>query len=295
MALAEKLNYEIHGRQNGETILMLHGLLSSRNHWLPNLPALTQSFQVVAPDLPAHGRSPAPRDARCYRLDALVAMLDDLRKELILDSWHLVGQSFGAGLVLHYALTHPEATRTITITNANRALLPSLSSAERTDLAERVARLVALGAEQLRREPVHPRFARFYPNYLRHILTEDAENIDPLGFALLLRSASPDLSARENLGQIQCPMLLVNGHRERKFQPVRNWIAENHQQIEIVDLDGGHSINIENAPEFDQTLLSFLAAYGAHPYRNSCSCSERRRIQIIGNQQLKESKQRRCI
>ena len=57
------------------------------------------------------------------------------------------------------------------------------------------------------------------------------------------------------------PTLLINGRHEHRFQPLRNWIEANVPMIGIVDLDGGHSINIENAEGFDAAALHFLKPY----------------------------------
>ena len=265
MAAPVRLHYEVHGPEDADCILMVHGILSSRNHWKPNLPALTQSYRVVTLDLPAHGLSPAPLDPTFYEVDTIVGMVDDIRTELGISRWHIVGQSFGAGIALHYALAHPKAIKTVSITNANRALLPSLTPAGHADLSERIERLETLGAAQLRKEPVHPRFARYFPDEMRRLLSEDADQIDPFGFARLLGSAVPTLTTRDRLGEIKSPMLLVNGMRERRFQPIRDWIKNTHPQIRVVDLDGGHSINIENASGSDHALLSFLAASSSPP------------------------------
>lgn len=40
-------------------LLLVQGLLSSRNHWLPNTDALRSRFRLVIAELPGHGRSSA--------------------------------------------------------------------------------------------------------------------------------------------------------------------------------------------------------------------------------------------
>jgi len=260
MATSIQLNYETHGPSDAPCILMVHGILSSRNHWKPNLPTLKRSYRVAALDLPAHGLSPAPDDPSFYEISAIVAKIEEIRLTLGIGTWDIVGQSFGAGIALHYTLNHPTVVRTCTITNANRALLPPLTSPERAGLMERAAKLTTLGAAQLRQEAVHPRFARYFPEDMRRLLSEDAEQINPIGYAHLLRTALAELSVRDKLKQITCPMLLINGQRERKFQAIRHWLSEAHPQIKIADLDGGHSINIENPTGFNRALMSFLNA-----------------------------------
>jgi pimeloyl-ACP methyl ester carboxylesterase len=54
------------------------------------------------------------------------------------------------------------------------------------------------------------------------------------------------------------PTLLVNGKRERRFQPVRDWLEQTHRNIQIVDLDGGHSVNVECPDAFNRVATAFL-------------------------------------
>ena len=62
-------HYEVHpGR--GPHLLLVHGMLSSRAQWLPNLAALAAVCRPVTLELWGHGRSPAPADPAAYHPDA---------------------------------------------------------------------------------------------------------------------------------------------------------------------------------------------------------------------------------
>jgi pimeloyl-ACP methyl ester carboxylesterase len=73
------LHYEIHG-ESGPFILLVHGVLSSRAQWLPNVPALSQSFRPVVTELLGHGRSPAPEDPAAYAPSAYVGYFEQIRE-----------------------------------------------------------------------------------------------------------------------------------------------------------------------------------------------------------------------
>ena len=53
------------------------------------------------------------------------------------------------------------------------------------------------------------------------------------------------------------PSLLVNGRWESRFQPDRDFAARTIPGIRVVDLEAGHSVNIEAAPGFEEALLAF--------------------------------------
>lgn len=238
-------------------LLMVHGFLSSRRQWLPNA-ALSQHFRRVRIDLPGHGDTPPPRGAGEACPEFLVRQFDRLRQALGIGRWHLCGHSFGAGLTLRYALDFPDHCGGLVFTNANAALRGALTDAEREAYATQQADLRAHGAPALARMRYHPRHARGLDPALQAQLVADAGKVDPEGFALLLEHVLPRLSVRERLTELQVPVLLVNGRRERRFQPLRHWLAETRPEIRILDLDGGHSVNLDCAPDFTSAVQDFL-------------------------------------
>ncbi|MBW0112603.1 alpha/beta fold hydrolase, partial [Pseudonocardia sp. KRD-182] len=64
----------------GEPLLLLHGIGSTHDDFAALRPRLDARYQVLAPDLPGHGRS-APLDRRptvAAIADAIEADLDDM-------------------------------------------------------------------------------------------------------------------------------------------------------------------------------------------------------------------------
>lgn len=241
-------------------LLLVHGLLSSCNHWRANREALSRRFRLIWVDLPGHGLSPPGPTHDALRPWHLVATLEEIRTTLGIDRWAVCGQSFGAGLTLRYALTHPERVTAQIFTNAGTALRPPLGPEDMRALADRVATLRAGGAAALRQERFHPRFAKRFPLQDRNLLSRDADGIDAAAFADLLEAALPHLSVRDVLPRTQVPTLLINGYRERAFQPLRAWAEDALDGLTVVDLDGGHSINIEHPDGFNTAVLRFLQA-----------------------------------
>ena len=71
-------------------------------------------------------------------------------------------------------------------------------------------------------------------------------------------SHSGGWSVIDRLHQLVMPMLLINGRFERKFQPIVDDVRQLAPDIEIVHLDGGHSVNIAQPAAFDATVLDFV-------------------------------------
>lgn len=88
-------------RGAGKPLILVHGLGSSRNAWRFNTLALAQHRQLVLPDLPGHGESPAEADSGTFAglARSFAAWLDAEG----LAGADLVGSSMGARLVLEMA------------------------------------------------------------------------------------------------------------------------------------------------------------------------------------------------
>jgi 3-oxoadipate enol-lactonase len=51
------INYELHGQRQGQTLLLLPGLLGALSQWQRFLPALAPHYRLLLVDLRGHGRS----------------------------------------------------------------------------------------------------------------------------------------------------------------------------------------------------------------------------------------------
>lgn len=254
------LHIDAEAEDGRPALLLVHGFLSSRNHWRPNR-RLSEEFRLVAIDLPAHGLSPAPRSEAGARPEALVHAIEAVRQRLNISRWNICGQSFGAALTLRYALTFPDRVIAQIFTNANGALREAWSASQYDRNLAQIHEIQEEGHAAMRRMAYHPSHARRFPPDLREILTRDADATDVNGIALLLEQAMPRLSVRDTLGELRVPTLLVNGAWEKRFQPARQWLSRAHPHIAVEDLQGGHSINIECPEAFNAAASLFLAGH----------------------------------
>ena len=52
--------------------------------------------------------------------------------------------------------------------------------------------------------------------------------------------------------------MLANGIYEKRFQNDADAIRDKFQNVKVVDLPGGHAVNIEAAAEFNEAVLNFF-------------------------------------
>jgi pimeloyl-ACP methyl ester carboxylesterase len=250
---------EIHGQGSLPPLLLVHGFLSSRAQWRPNLEGLTAFCRPVILELWGHGRSPTPDDPEAYSAKSYITIFEKIRGQLDVERWFLFGQSFGAGLTLRYALMHPDRIEGQIFTNSVSGLS---HTREGTDDA-RSRHALALekgGVDAIEALPYHPRHARRFAPELKTEMLQDASRVSPRGIANAIRYTVPTLSVAQDLGRTTVPTLLVNGTWDKAFQPLRQLATERLPSLQVVDLEGGHSINAEAPERFNEEVRRFLVS-----------------------------------
>jgi pimeloyl-ACP methyl ester carboxylesterase len=255
--------FEVHPGE-GPPLLLVHGMLSSRAQWLPNLEALRAVSTPVVVELYGHARSPSPEDPAAYHPEAYGEAFERIREGLGAERWFVLGQSLGAALTGRYAIERPERVIAQILTNSNSAfaeegwaerIRPALHSFQQAALAE--------GPRALERMPVHPRHAKRLAPEVRAALLEDAARHDPRGIALTavettLHSALGPLMARNRV-----PSLLVCGRHDRSFASQRERALREMRGLELELLDGGHAVNLDAPEGFNACVRAFIRKHAS--------------------------------
>src|SRR6201997_5908461 len=115
-----KTFYREAGSAGAPTILLLHGFPTSSHMFRDLIPALADSYHVVAPDLPGFGFSDAP-DRRHFRytFENLAKVIDSFTQTIGLDRFAIYVFDYGAPVGLRLALAHPERVTAIISQNGN--------------------------------------------------------------------------------------------------------------------------------------------------------------------------------
>lgn len=257
--------FEVHDHGHGPHLLLLHGFLSSRAQWRPNLDGLTRFCRPVLVELLGHGRSPAPDDPAAYTIDSYLSAFEEIRGRVGAERWVVCGQSFGAGLIVQYALRHSDRVTGLIFTNSLSAMTPKGNAEREAQQRARVEAIRSGGREGLESIRIHPRHAKRLPEDAKRELVADAAGISLDGVIHSWQTTSPHLSVVDVLGGVTVPSLLVNGVFEKKFQPMRDEALRLLPSLQVVDLEGGHSVNMEAAEGFNGAVASFLGRLAAAP------------------------------
>ena len=125
----QQVFYREAGQKDSPVLLLLHGFPSSSHMFRDLMPALADTYRVLAPDLPGFGFSDAPDRAEfAYTFESLTDVIDRFTETLGLDRYAVYVFDYGAPVGLRLALRHPERVTAIISQNGN-AYVEGLSEA----------------------------------------------------------------------------------------------------------------------------------------------------------------------
>ena len=104
----ENIYYEVDGK--GTPVVLIHGWSLNLRMWDPQVPALKDHFRVIRYDRRGFGRSSGSEDVTWDAAD-LNALLDHLG----VTAAHLLGNSQGGRVALHFARDYPDRVLSITL------------------------------------------------------------------------------------------------------------------------------------------------------------------------------------
>ena len=185
----------------GPTVVLVHGLGSRDEHWLPAARLLARDHRVVMVDLPGHGASPMPDP---FSLDRAAVALDlALEHECGSTPCILVGHSIGGLVATAVALEHPERLRGLVLVET--ALRSQLEGEARDTV------LAALDEDyQGLLRTVYVAFGR--DSAQGRALYQDVAAMDPAIIKPWVRVAlTTDLS--ESVARLQVPVLAILAER----------------------------------------------------------------------------------
>ena len=115
-----RIFYREAGPASAPAILLLHGFPTSSHMFRNLIPALAESYRVVAPDLPGFGFSDAPdRKQFRYSFENLAKVISNFTQTIGLTRFAIYVFDYGAPVGLRLALAHPERVTAIISQNGN--------------------------------------------------------------------------------------------------------------------------------------------------------------------------------
>lgn len=241
--------------------VFVHGFACALDDWQRQVDHFSATHQVLACDLPGHGRSPGTgADCTMERFGAEVAaLLEELAAPAI-----MVGHSMGCRVVLQAARLAPDRVSALALVDGSRM---ALGEPQQAEAAMRQA-IEFAGYEVFAEALFRQMF--FSPSAAADRIIERAKRLPPqIGTALFPSTARWDASEAEGaLGAVRVPLLAIQSTKmsaERKRSPMRAGDANSwlellrrrvpHARIEVIE-GVGHFPQIEAAERVNSLLAA---------------------------------------
>jgi pimeloyl-ACP methyl ester carboxylesterase len=265
-----QLYWELSG--SGEPVILVHGSWGDHHNWGLVVHALSQSLRVATYDRRGHSRSERPSGPGSIRDD--VADLAGLIEHLFDGPAHVVGNSFGAAIVLRLAAQRPELIRSLvaheppllgllegrdevqamlaTVRERIAAVVALLQAGDMAAGAERFVDTVAFGPGAWAQLPQATRETFIFnaPTWL-----DEAQEPESMTIAL------------DGLSAFRAPALLSSGGQSPPFfAMVMERLAQAlpHARRHLF-AQAGHVPHLSNADEYTRVVSGFIRGDAALP------------------------------
>jgi pimeloyl-ACP methyl ester carboxylesterase len=279
-AMVDPLPFEhinIHGHDiayrragEGPVLLLLHGIASSSQTWVPVVELLRRDYTLLAPDFLGHGRSAKPLGD--YSLGNHAAGMRDFLQVLGIERATVIGQSFGGGVAMQFAYQFPERCERLVLVDAGglgrevswmlrlvtvpaaEYVLPAIFSAPMRNLGESIIGFLNnLGVRHARATEMWGSFASLTDPANRQAFVRTMRAvIDPGGQSI---SAMDRLYLAANT-----PTLIIWGDKDKIIPLSHAYTAHEaipNSRLEVME-GVGHCPHVEEPYRFVEILVDFL-------------------------------------
>ncbi len=232
------IHYESWGR--GNPLILLHGWLGSWRYWMPTMEELSEQYRTYALDLWGFGDS--DKSTERHGVEKYVNLLKNFMDELAVAPAALVGHSLGATVAVKFAVANPDRVTRLMVVS-----LPVIGEAIN-------CRLLICGGTS----PFSRLLGGRRPVDYEEVLTE-TEKASESVIALTVQDCAA-LDLREDLRQIEVPLLAVYGEKDNIVDPAQARLLENTaRNIRSITLPGSrHFPMLDEASKFHRLLRDFL-------------------------------------
>lgn len=252
---------------SGPPLLLLHGFTGSSITWSTLRAALRDRFELIAIDLPGHGRSSAPTDPARYALPRVADDIAHVLEVLGVQRTAVLGYSMGARTALQLALAHPERVSALVLESASPGISDSTERSARVAADEALAASIERDGveafvERWEKLPLWASQATLRPVARARLRAERLAQ-RPEGLANSLRGAGAGVEppVTERLGRITVPVLLIAGALDAKYVALGRTMQERlpDARLEVVE-SAGHAVHLERPEAFAALVAAFMDA-----------------------------------
>ena len=233
-------------RQPAATVLFMHGAGGSHANWRSQLDCLTDTFRIIAVDLPGHGMSTGAGEATIQGYaDYVEGLIDALELENVI----LGGHSMGGAIALKIALngSHELGGLLLVGTGAKLRVLPAIFSMIRDNFE--------VAIESMGNFAFSPNVSKDILDEHKRLMSQNTPEVMILDF-----TACDSFDIIDEISAISLPTLILCGKDDRltpaKYSELLHAKIDGSEAV-FFD-DSGHMPMVEQSAAFNEAVESFL-------------------------------------
>jgi 3-oxoadipate enol-lactonase len=250
-----RISYTVEGPPERPVLLFVNSIGTTRDLWLPQVPALVGTYRVIRYDARGHGASSVPAgDYSIAQLgrDALAILDAEGTRQA-----HICGISLGGLTALWLGVNAPDRVASLVLANT-AARIGSVQS-----WTDRIALVKERGMGAVAEMAIPRWFSPGYRQRHDNVVTQFKTMVEacPAAGYLGCCAALRDEDVREAIARISCPVLVVAGSTDEATPPEgMRFIHERIAGSKMLTLDAAHLSNVEQSEAFTSAVMGFLGS-----------------------------------
>lgn len=240
----------------GEALVLIHGFCGSSEYWNSIMPKLSESYRVIAIDLPGHGKS-AEQDNE-LEIEQYAVLLKDFLDELKLEKVTMFGHSLGGYITLAFAENFHNYLSGFSLIHSTG--FPDSKEAKEGRSAS---------SEKIDKEGIGPFIDGLVPKLFApdnvELHGQSIENVKKIGYGTTPHGAKTALYAMKErkdrtrvLESTKLPILLVAGESDQLISADKTFTASGDNIKQVTIKGAGHMSMYEAPEQLSDAILSYL-------------------------------------
>jgi len=248
----------------GQTVVLLHGYGSEKDHWARFAKYLTLSYRVVVPDVPGFGES-SKIESSSYDMKSQAQRIERFMDILSLEKINLVGNSMGGFIAAVVAADVPEKIASLCLMDSSGVTPPCKSEFQ---LAwEKGENLLLVNSPEDFDRMMALNFVEppFIPAPLKGYLVEKSMRSSAFNRKIEMDRRSHPLDLESMLGRITAPVFIIWGDNDRILDKSAVPVFQKGlaRSSAVIMENCGHAPMFERPGETAGHYLEFLQKIGA--------------------------------
>jgi 3-oxoadipate enol-lactonase len=246
------------GPRGGAPVVLLHSAGLDLTYWDHQIAALGRRYDVVAVDLPGHGRTPGV--AQDWTLEAATAFVGEVVDRVCGGPAHLVGLSLGGTLSQAFVLARPDRVASLSLIDIAPTFTPAIRASMRSRAATAREQGMRAVLEGLFEHWFTPATRAARPDLVERATTTLLDD-DPLVHAAMWEMLAA-FEVTDRLARISCPTQVIVGEHDSS-SPVSSALLLRDSirgaRLRVVP-EAAHLTPLEAPHEVNRHLSDFLDA-----------------------------------